>query len=49
MAKSEVIKGVPFLHAARQPLGTIDFDALTLQKRAQLNLFQNECEGMCGV
>jgi len=49
MSQSEVIKGVPFLHASRQPLGTVDFDALTLQKRAQLNLFQNECEGMCGL
>lgn len=49
MGQSEVIKGVPYLHASRQPLASVDFDALTLQKRAQLNLFQNECEGMCGL
>jgi hypothetical protein len=35
----------PFLHAARRPLSEIDFDA----EGDQLDLFGNECEGMCGV
>lgn len=40
------IEGIPFLHAARIPLGDV---TLGPQPNPQLNLFQNECEGMCGV
>lgn len=36
---------VPYLHASRQPLNTVDF----CQEEKQHNLFSRECEGMCGV
>lgn len=39
------LTGKPFLHRTCQPLDQIDFDA----DKNQLNLFINECEGMCGV
>jgi len=35
-----------FLHASRVPLDEVDFNR---HKAEQLNLFQNECEGICGV
>lgn len=38
---------VPFLHASRKPLSEVDFS--TEEERGQLNMFNNECEGMCGV
>lgn len=34
-----------FLHASRVPLDQVDFDP----NRNQMDLFGNECEGMCGV
>lgn len=36
-----------FMHASRMPLDQVDFS--TAEERGQLNLFLNECEGMCGV
>lgn len=37
--------GVPFLHRTAKPLAEVEF-----QKDAkQINFFENECEGMCGV
>ena len=39
------IRGVPFLHRSCRPLSEVVFNAPT----KQLNLFINECEGMCGV
>lgn len=36
-----------FIHASRKPLRTVDFS--TEEERGQLNMFNNECEGMCGV
>lgn len=42
-----LMRGKPFLHASLQPLGDVDFS--TLEDRGQLNMFLNECEGMCGV
>jgi len=36
--------GVPYLHAARVPLATVEFT-----DDRQTDLFGNECEGMCGV
>lgn len=38
---------VPWLHPKRIPLDQIDFS--TEEQRGQLNMFNNECEGMCGV
>jgi len=46
-AKTDNMNGVPFLHNSLKPLGEIDFS--TEEERGQLNMFNNECEGMCGV
>lgn len=46
-AEVKVRKSVPYLHAKRVPLSEIDFS--TEEERGQLNMFNNECEGMCGV
>lgn len=37
----------PFLHRSCKPLDQVDFS--TEEERGQLNMFNNECEGMCGV
>lgn len=39
--------GLPFLHHSGKALETIDFS--TEEERGQLNMFNNECSGMCGV
>jgi hypothetical protein len=36
-----------FMHASRKPLDQVDFS--TAEERGQLNMFVNDCEGMCGV
>lgn len=36
-----------FLHPSRKPLAEVDLS--TEEERGQLNMFNNECEGMCGV
>ena len=36
-----------FIHPARIPLGEVDLR--NLEDKGQLNMFENECEGMCGV
>jgi hypothetical protein len=41
------LKGELFLHRSCQPLENVDLS--TAEDRGQLNLFLNECEGMCGV
>jgi hypothetical protein len=52
-AKTERMRGVPFLHPSLVPLDQVDFR--TDIERGQLSLwleeqsFGNECEGMCGV
>ena len=38
---------VPFLHRSLKHLDQVDLE--TLEDRGQLNFFENECEGMCGV
>jgi hypothetical protein len=35
------------MHAQRVPLDQVDLS--TPEDHGQLNLFNNECEGMCGV
>jgi hypothetical protein len=46
-AKGTILKGVPYLHSSCQNLDTIDFkDNKGYQ---QLDLFAEECEGLCGV
>lgn len=39
--------GEAYLHSSLIPLGKIDFS--TPEDRGQVSLFNNECEGMCGV
>jgi hypothetical protein len=39
--------GQQFMHRKMVPLDQVDFS--TDENRGQLNMFQNECEGMCGV
>ena len=40
-----------YLHRRGEPFRSIDFDKLLQKKKKddQLNLFNNECERMCGV
>ncbi len=40
------LSSTPFLHASRKPLTEVDFSKPTHE---QVNMFNNECEGMCGV
>jgi hypothetical protein len=42
-------RGELYVHPSCVPLVQIDLDGLGKTKRAQGNLFTNECEGMCGV
>lgn len=41
------MRSVEFMHSQRVPLDEVDLS--TAEDRGQLNLFNNECEGMCGV
>jgi hypothetical protein len=44
------LRGIPFFHDSRKPLGTVKFVATPPgRKPKQLRMFNNECEGMCGV
>lgn len=43
------VKFPAFLHRSCVPLREIDFETLVHGDKRQLNLFTNECEGMCGV
>lgn len=45
----QVTRGVPFLHSSLTPLDEVPFDKWIRDERRQINLFENECEGMCGV
>jgi len=45
--KMKQFKSAPYLHSSGVPLDEVDFS--TLEDLGQLNLFLNECEGMCGV
>lgn len=45
--KSDNLNGVPFLHGSLRPLDQVDF--ATDAQRGQMDFFQNECEGMCGL
>ncbi len=40
-------RGQQFMHRSLRPLDEVDFS--TAEDRGQLNLFNNECEGMCGT
>lgn len=41
------MRGEQFMHPSLRPLDQVDFS--TDEDRGQLNMFNNECEGMCGV
>lgn len=41
------MRGQQFMHRSLKPLSEVDFS--TAEDRGQLNMFLNECEGMCGV
>lgn len=41
------IRGEQFMHRSMTPLESVDLR--TAEDMGQINLFQNECEGMCGV
>ena len=41
------IKGEAYIHRSLKPLDEVDFR--NLEDKGQLNMFNNECEGMCGV
>ena len=43
----ELNKRGEFLHKSLKPIREVDFS--TEEERGQLNMFNNECEGMCGV
>lgn len=43
-----ILKGMAYVHRSKKPLEDVDF-ALKNADESQMNLFENECEGMCGV
>lgn len=45
----DLTRGVPFLHRSCVPIDQVEFKPKTNKKLHQLNLFGNECSGMCGV
>ncbi len=46
LARITRVRGTPFLHSSCQPLRTVDFSK---KFESHPDLFNNECEGMCGV
>jgi hypothetical protein len=44
---SDKMNGIPFLHASLKPLDEVPFT--TDRERGQGDMFNEECEGMCGV
>lgn len=42
-------KGVLYLHRSCQPLETVQFRKPVKPEMTQIDMFNNECEGMCGV
>jgi len=43
--KCQVLRGTPYLHRSCVPIDEIDFDP----DSTQVDMFGNECEGLCGV
>ena len=41
------MKGEQFMHRSLKPLDEVDFS--TPEENGQVNMFENECEGLCGV
>lgn len=42
-----VLEGVPFLHSSAVPLNEVEFK--DVPAKVQVEMFNNECEGLCGV
>ena len=47
-ASAQAARGEIFLHSSLVPIGEIDFASIP-PKPQQFDMFDNECEGMCGV
>ena len=47
LGDSRGMRAVEFMHAKRVPLDEVDLS--TSEEKGQPDLFNNECEGMCGV
>jgi hypothetical protein len=45
--EQEVLRSVPYLHQSLRPLDSVDIDTSPMD--LQLDLFGDECEGLCGV
>lgn len=45
-SKVQRLDGIPFLHNSRVPLDKVKFE---VSRQKEPDLFNNECEGMCGV
>ena len=45
--ESDNFDSIPFLHRSCVPLEEVDFS--TAEDHGQINMFENDCEGMCGV
>lgn len=45
-AQTANMRSTPYLHRSAVPLDEVDF---SVKEDPQLNFFENECEGMCGV
>lgn len=43
----QYLTGEAYLHRSLKPLNEVDFSSV--EERGQINMFENECEGMCGV
>lgn len=50
-AQTTELKCIPYLHESRIPLSEVKFNSYKKihPKRDQLNMFRNECDGMCGI
>lgn len=44
---AKITGGEQYMHSSLKPLDEVDLS--TAEERGQINLFENECEGMCGV
>ena len=44
----KLLDGRPYLHSARRPLATV-IKQLETKKEREINHFNNECEGLCGI
>jgi len=48
-ALDDVTRGVPYLHSSCVPIDQVDFKPVVRHRLHQVDLFGNECQGLCGV